>query len=41
MTDRKKTDMLEEIAMTKEFEKIEKEELKNSKEELKNLKNVR
>ena len=34
MTDRKKTDMLEEIAMTKEFEKIEKEELKN-------LKNVR
>ena len=34
MTDRKKTDMLEEIAMTKEFEKIDKEELKN-------LKNVR
>ena len=41
MTGREKTDMLEEIAMTKEFEKIEKEELKNSKEELKNLKNVR
>ena len=34
MTDRKKADMLEEIEMTKEFEKIEKEELKN-------LKNVR
>ena len=34
MTGREKTDKLEEIAMTKEFEKIEKEELKN-------LKNVR
>ena len=34
MTDRKKTDKLEELAITKEFEKMEKEELKN-------LKNVR
>jgi len=38
MDDREKADLAEQIAMTKEFEKIEKEK---AKENLKNLKNVR